>query len=133
MGRAYLGLGVLVGGLSGLYLSQFAFGGPAATTGLAMLAVCWLYTGLRAFLAVRRGAIDQHRRWMLRNYSLAFAAVMLRVYIPVSALAGVDFAVAYPVIAWACWRPNVLVAEWLAHDNSLLPTGTGRSAGAGRG
>jgi hypothetical protein len=26
--------------------------------------------------------------------------------------AGIEFAVAYPVIAWLCWVPNVLFAEW---------------------
>lgn len=62
MGHVYLGVRVLVGGLSGLYISQFAFGGPAAKLGFATLAVCWLYTGLRAFLAIRRSAIDEHRK-----------------------------------------------------------------------
>jgi len=112
MGRVYLGVGVLVGGLSGLYISQFAFGGPVARLGFAALAVCWLYTGWRAFLAIRSGAIEEHRRWMVRNFSLALGAVMLRLYIPASVLAGADFAVAYPVIAWLCWLPNLLVAEW---------------------
>ena len=70
MGRVYLGVGVLIGSLSGLYISQFAFGGPAAKLGFATLAVCWLYTGLRAFLAIRRRAIDEHRKWMVRNFSL---------------------------------------------------------------
>jgi uncharacterized membrane protein len=112
MGRMYLGVGVLVGGLSGLYISQFAFGGLAARLGFATLAVCWLYTGLRAFLAIRRRAVDEHRKWMVRNFSLAFAAVMLRLYIPASVVAGVEFAVAYPVIAWLCWVPNVAFAEW---------------------
>ena len=112
MGRAYLGVGVLVGGLSGLYISQFAFGGLVAKLGFASLAVCWLYTGLRVFLAIRSGAIEEHRKWMVRNFSLAFAAVMLRLYIPASVLAGAEFAVAYPIIAWLCWLPNLLVAEW---------------------
>jgi uncharacterized membrane protein len=94
MGRVYLGVGVLLGGLSGLYISQFAFGGLVAKLGFATLAVCWLYTGLRAFLAIRRRAIDEHRKWMVRNFSLAFAAVMLRLYIPASVLSGADFAVA---------------------------------------
>jgi uncharacterized membrane protein len=132
MGRAYLGVGVLVGGLSGLYLAAFAFGGPVARSGFAMLAISWLYTGLLAYLAIRRKAIDEHRKWMLRNFSLAFAAVMLRIYIPVSVLAGVDFVVAYPVIAWACWTPNILVAEWMAHSKPLQPP-TARSVAGGRG
>jgi uncharacterized membrane protein len=123
MGRAYLGVGVLIGGLAGLYISQFAFGGPAARLGFATLAVCWMYTGLRAFLAIRRRAISEHRKWMVRNFSLAFAAVMLRLYIPASVIFGVDFAVAYPVIAWLCWVPTLVFAEWrynAAHRNMLV-------------
>ena len=122
VGRVYLSVGVLIGGLSGLYIAQFAFGGPVAKLGFAALAVCWLYTGLRAFLAIRGRAIDAHQKWMVRNFALAFAAVMLRLYIPASVLAGIDFAVAYPVIAWLCWLPNLLVAEWryrTSHDGSL--------------
>jgi uncharacterized membrane protein len=128
MGRAYLGVGVLVGGLSGLYISQFAFGGVVAKLGFATLALCWLYTGFRAFLAIRRKAIEEHRKWMVRNFSLAFAAVMLRLYIPASVLAGADFAVAYPIIAWLCWVPNVVIAEWrfnTVHNNASQPTAFG--------
>lgn len=124
LGRGYLAVGVLVGGLSGLYMSQYAFGGPVAQLGFALLAVLWLYTGWRAYLAVRRGAIDEHRQWMVRNFSLTFAAVTLRLYLPASMAAGVEFATAYPVIAWLCWVPNVLFAEWRynsAHNRVLQP------------
>ena len=112
LGRAYLGVGVLGGGLAGLYMSRFAFGGTVVRLGFATLAVCWLYSGLRAFLAIRRGAIDEHRRWMVRNFSFTFAAVTLRLYLPASMVAGIDFSVAYPVIAWLCWVPNLVFAEW---------------------
>jgi len=112
MGRAYLFFGVLVGGLGGLYLSQFAHGGPVAQLGFGALALAWLYTGARAFDAIRRREFAAHRRWMTRNYALAFAAVMLRLYLPAAVIAGVDFAIAYAVIAWACWVPNLLFAEW---------------------
>ena len=44
---------------------------------------------------------------------LTFAAVTLRIYLPLSDLVGIDFDVAYPVIAWLCWVPNVIVAERL--------------------
>jgi uncharacterized membrane protein len=112
LGRSYLAVGVLVGGVSGLYMSQFAYGGPVARLGFATLALSWLYTGLRAFLAIRRRAVDEHRRWMVRNFALTFAAVTLRIYLPSSMLAGIDFSVAYPIIAWLCWVPNLLFAEW---------------------
>lgn len=110
-GRLYLTLGVLVGGLAGLYLAQYAYGGMAARLGFGALAACWLATGALAFRAIRRGDVRTHRRWLLRNYALAFAAVMLRIYIPLSFMAGLDFEQAYGVIAWLCWVPNLLVVD----------------------
>jgi len=112
LGRTYLLVGVLVGGLAGLYMAGHAFGGPVSRAGFGLLALSWLYTGLRAYLAIRRRAVDEHRRWMVRNFALAFAAVTLRLYLPASVAAGIDFAVAYPLIAWLCWVPNLVFAEW---------------------
>jgi uncharacterized membrane protein len=111
MGRVYLGIGVLVGGLAGLYMATFAFGGVVSKLGFAMLAMLWLYTGLRAFLAIRRGEVTEHRRWMVRNFSLTLAAVTLRILLPASQIGGIPFELAYPAIAWLCWVPNLLVAE----------------------
>ncbi len=113
LGRLYLGPGILVGGLAGLYMASRAFGGTVARAGFAALAVAWLYSGVRAYLAIRTRNIASHRRWMIRNFALTFAAVTLRIYLPVSMVAGVDFATAYPIIAWLCWVPNLLVAEYL--------------------
>lgn len=112
IGRTYL-IGVTVGGLSGLYMSTLAFGGLVAKLGFACLAVCWLLTGLRAFQTIRRGAVQEHRKWVVRNVSLTLAAVTLRIYLPSSMIAGIPFEIAYPVIAWLSWVPNLLVAEWM--------------------
>jgi uncharacterized membrane protein len=112
-GRLYLGVGVLVGGLAGLFMATHAFGGPAARLGFACLAVIWLYTGLRAYLAIRALDIVSHRRWMVRNFSLTFAAVTLRLWLPASLASGIPFERAYLVIAWLAWVPNLLVAELL--------------------
>ena len=113
MGRLYLGVGVLLGGSAGLYMAFHAFGGLVARLGFAGLAVAWLYSGLRAYLAIRSRDITTHRRWMVRNFALTFAAVMLRLYLPASMAAGIDFDIAYPVIAWLCWVPTLLAAELL--------------------
>lgn len=128
MGRLYLGVGVLVGGVAGLYVSQFAHGGPPGQLGFGALALAWLYTGARAFDAVRSGDIAEHRRWMVRNYALAFAAVTLRLYLPAAVVAGVDFTLAYGVIAWACWVPNLLFAQWLLRATSPPPPASSRIA-----
>ncbi len=53
------------------------------------------------------------RVWMIRSYALTFAAVTLRIWLPLSQVAGLPFAQAYPAIAWFCWVPNLIVVEWL--------------------
>jgi uncharacterized membrane protein len=113
MGRLYLGVGVLVGGLAGLFMAWHAFGGIVSRLGFAALAAAWLYTGLRAYVAIRARDITSHRRWMVRNFSLTFAAVTLRLWLPASFLSGIPFESAYPVIAWLCWVPNLVLAERL--------------------
>lgn len=111
-GRIYLAVGVLIGGGAGLYISQYAFGGSFAKAGFAVLAILWLYTGLKAYLAIRQKNFQEHQKWMIRNFSLTFAAVTLRIYLPVSMVSGIEFSVAYPIIAWLCWVPNLIFAEW---------------------
>jgi uncharacterized membrane protein len=116
MGRIYLAVGVLAGGLAGLTMAQHAFGGTIARLGFSLLAIGWLLSGLCAFMSIRRGAVEAHRKWMIRNFSLTFAAVTLRLYLPASMVAGISFEQAYPFIAWLCWVPNILVAEWLFNN-----------------
>lgn len=111
LGRFYLGVGVLIGGMAGLYMAFHAFGGIVARCGFGLLAILWLYTGLRAYLAIRARDVTAHRRWMVRNFALAFAAVTLRLWLPGSVVSGIPFEAAYPVIAWLCWVPNLVVAE----------------------
>jgi uncharacterized membrane protein len=113
LGRLYLGVGVLVGGLSGFYMALHAFGGPLSRVGFAVLALLWIHSGLRAYVSIRAGEVAAHRRWMIRNFALTFAAVTLRVYLPGSMALGIEFERAYPVIAWLCWVPNLVAAEWL--------------------
>jgi hypothetical protein len=50
---------------------------------------------------------------MVRNHALTLAAVSLRLYIPLALGSGIPFQVAYPVIAWLCWLPNLAVAQLL--------------------
>jgi uncharacterized membrane protein len=115
-GRLYLGIGVFVGGLAGLFMAFHAFGGIAARLGFACLALAWLYTGLRAYQAIRSRELSIHRRWMVRNFALTFAAVTLRLWLPASMAASVPGELAYQVVAWLCWVPNLLVAELLLNQ-----------------
>lgn len=111
IGRGYL-TAVLVSGVTGLWLAQYAQAGIVAVLGFGALAVAWLATGSLAYLRVRAHRYQEHRQWMVRNYALTLAAVTLRIYLPLAMGNGIPFETAYPIIAWAAWVPNLLVAEW---------------------
>jgi uncharacterized membrane protein len=115
LGRIYV-TACLLSGIAGLYLALFATGGLVASLGFAGLALAWLFTTGKAFLAIRRKRISEHQRWMIRSYALTFAAVTLRLWLPLSGMLQIDFAVAYPVVSWLCWVPNLLVAEWIVRS-----------------
>ena len=114
MGRTYL-VGILLGGLGGLFMAFHAWTGWIAGLGFGALAVFWLWTGWNAYRTIRMRDVEAHQRWMLRNFALTFAAVMLRLLTPPLIVGlGFDGAVAYQVVAWLCWIPNLIVVEiWM--------------------
>jgi uncharacterized membrane protein len=110
LGRTYL-VGVLFGGLAGLYMAFLAYGGLLAQLGFGLLAILWLLSGFMAYRHIRRKDIQHHRQWMIRNYALTFAGITLRLWIIVLQVAGVEFIEAYITVAWLCWVPNLMIAE----------------------
>lgn len=112
MGRVYV-VAVTVGGLGGLVLSRTSQEGLVTHLGFGTLAVVWMFATLRGYRAIRRGDDVTHRAWMTRSFALTFAAVTLRIILPLEQAFGLSFHVAYQVVSWACWVPNLLIAEWL--------------------
>jgi uncharacterized membrane protein len=112
IGRGYI-LACLAGGTAGLALALKSTGGAITHFGFGLLAVCWLIATLTAFVCIRRGNVAAHQQWMVRSFALTLAAVTLRIYLPVTQIQGIPMEVAYPVISWMCWVPNLIVAEWL--------------------
>jgi hypothetical protein len=109
LGRFYL-LGILLGGTAGLYIAFYAYAGVAASLGFAALAVLWLATGFMGYQTIRARDFAAHRDWMIRNFALTFAAVTLRLWLPVLTILFGD-TTGYEIVAWLCWIPNLLVAE----------------------
>lgn len=112
IGRTYA-LTVLLSGLGGLALALSTEAGLAAASGFAMLAVLWLVTTGAGVWTARAGDITAHRRWMIRSAALTFAAVTLRLELPLMIMGGLAFPTAYSIVGWLCWVPNLLLAEWL--------------------
>jgi uncharacterized membrane protein len=111
LGKIYVAA-VLVSGLAGLYVALYATGGLVSALGFGALALLWMGTTWKAYDLIRKRAPIQHKHWMIRSYALCFAAVTLRLWIPIfTAGFKMPFMEAYPIIAWLCWVPNLLVAE----------------------
>lgn len=111
LGKIYVAA-VLLGGLSGLYIAYYATGGLVSALGFGALAILWLGTTWKAYDLIRKRAPIEHRVWMIRSYALCFAAVTLRLWLPLfTAGFKLPFYDAYPIIAWLCWVPNLVVAE----------------------
>ncbi len=113
LGSIYM-VSILFGGLAGLYLALNATGGWVAQLGFALLSIGWLITMFQALVHIKKRNIQGHQKWMLRNYALTFAAVTLRIWLPLfTVFFGFEhFQYSYAVIAWLCWVPNFIVMEW---------------------
>jgi len=116
-GRVYVA-GVLIGGAGGLALAPFSDEGIVTHLGFGGLAVAWLFCTIAGYRAIRRGEDVVHRAWMIRSFALTFAAVMLRIILPLELASGVPFSTAYKIVSWACWVPNLVVAEWFVRVRS---------------
>ncbi len=115
IGRGYVAA-CFTGGIAGGVIAMYSSSGPIAGAGFLSLAVLWLlFTGLALRAALKRD-FQNHERWMIRSFALTFAAVTLRLYLPVGlTLNDGVFALPYTIIAWLSWVPNLLIAEaWLS-------------------
>ena len=111
-GRIYCGA-VAAGWLASLPIAAHAQTGALASAGFLALGVFWISATAMAYVAIRRGRVQLHREWMIRSYALTAAAITLRNYLPLMIISGIPFATSYRTVAWLCWIPNLLVAEWL--------------------
>ena len=129
LGRTYL-VGVWVGGVAALVMAPYNTAGMIGFLGFGTLGVLWVWTGWRAYRAIRTGDFRSHQAWMIRNFSLTFAAVTLRtwtgVLVAAQAYAAGDafdfdaaFENAYNAVTLLAWVPNLLIAEWMVRRHGL--------------
>jgi uncharacterized membrane protein len=125
LGRVYLG-GVAVGSAGAFFLAltierrYFAY-----ASGLFMLGIAWVLTTWMAYAAIRKRAIERHREWMIRSYTVTFAFVLFRlvdqllIHWHVAPADEID-----AMTAWACWSVPLLLIEpvlqfWRARRGTL--------------
>jgi len=97
----YTHAGLLTGGTAGLaflahYATGIGFGPLFFAINLPFYLLAWKAMG--------------------RSFTLkTFAAVTLRLWLPALQAASGSFVEAYRTVAWLCWVPNVIVAEFIIH------------------
>jgi hypothetical protein len=110
IGKIYI-ISVLFSSLASIGLGFFATGGFISSTGFVCLGIIWFSTTLLAYLKIKNMQVEQHRRLMIYSYAACFAAVTLRIWLPLLIIIFGNFIVAYSIVAWLCWVPNLLVAN----------------------
>ncbi|MCA9149415.1 MAG: DUF2306 domain-containing protein [Planctomycetales bacterium] len=110
VGKLYV-LMACVSGLAAVSISPLSSTGRIAGLGFGSLGVVWLCVTLQAYWSIRNRKVRLHECMMVYSYSACCAAVTLRLWLPLLlAVLRLDFAIAYPLVAWLCWVPNLLVA-----------------------
>jgi len=109
-GRIYL-TACIVSGTAGLLLALKPAAGPIAAVGFGLAAVVSLVSAVQAWRYAVARRFDEHRRWVFRSYAVIFAAVTLRIWIPLSNLTELDFMESYRLIAYLAWMPNLIAVE----------------------
>lgn len=119
IGKAYI-IAALISGSCGIYIGFYATGGLISSLGFISLGIVWLFTTLKAYFAVRNRDLQLHQGLMIYSYAACFAAVTLRIWLPLLGFVFGDFETAYRIVAWVCWVPNIIFAYYWVHRKGLM-------------
>ena len=112
LGRVYA-FAILVGSAAAYYLAlTIDLKLAAYAAGLFMLSTAWVVTTAMALVAIQRRALEQHREWMIRSYTVTFAFVTFRLIertlLPLHLISDDNLEA---ILAWGCWSVPLLLCE----------------------
>jgi hypothetical protein len=84
--------------------------------GFISLDLIWLITTVLGFITILKKNIELHKKLMIYSYSVCFAAVTLRIWLPILEISTGSFLIAYRIVAWLSWIPNIIVAYYLTNN-----------------
>ena len=117
IGKTYV-VSVLISGICGLFIALYATGGIISVLGFFSLGVVWLSTTILGFKAIKKGNVELHEKFMIFSFAACFAAVTLRIWLPILTSLMGEFTGAYRIVAWLCWVPNIVVAYFIVRKKS---------------
>ncbi|MEQ6123393.1 DUF2306 domain-containing protein [Pseudotenacibaculum sp. MALMAid0570] len=108
IGKIYI-ISVLISGIPGLYIAFYASGGLSPKLGFGIGAVVWVILAILGYTSIRKGNVIAHKKYMMYSYAGTFGAVTLRLWLPLLIVVFGGFTLAYQIVAWLSWLPNMLV------------------------
>lgn len=113
LGKIYI-VSVLASALAGIGIAFYSNAGIMASLGFMLLGIIWFSVTLAAYVQIRNRQVEKHQQLMIYSYAACFAAVTLRLWLPLLGMLFENFNTAYTLVAWLCWVPNLLVAFFIA-------------------
>lgn len=97
---------------TGLIMAFYAEGGMWSTLAFLVMSFLWFYTTIMAIITVKKKKIIEHKKWMYRSYALSFAAVTLRLLVPIMSLSN-NLSEEFIIVstAWLSWMFNLIIIE----------------------
>ena len=120
LGLVYIA-SVLTSSVAAVYLLTYTGLGLGFQSGIGGLAIAWLVTTGLAFVAIRRGLIEQHREWMIRSYVVTTGFITFRVMMDVLTAfqVGTSPGERRGVAAWSCWAAPLLITEAIIQGRKI--------------
>ena len=116
---------IWISAITGVVLACANTMGLASKLGFSSLGVLWFMTTFFAYIHARKKDIVRHRIWMVRSFALTLAVVTIRPIMMMPLVVDIDIALLNNAGSWACWVPNLLLAELYIrrtnHRGMLVP------------
>ena len=112
LGRLVLAAGLVSGVYALLFGWLYSFGGVAQALATAVFGGAFVTSLGVAFVAIKRGDVTRHRRWMIRAFALGLAVGTIRVWIWLFQVFGVlSYPASFAVAFWVAFPMHAVAAE----------------------
>lgn len=120
LGKAYVGLVLVLSAPAGMVLAFYANGGWLVQLSFLLATPLWWYFTWRGLKTAMTKNFVAHRRWMIRSYALAFSAITLRAsQLILNEFGGMSPEHQYLFVAWESWMLNLLLVEFYFRKEKL--------------
>lgn len=112
MGRVVLPSGTAAGIFAIIFGAIFPFGGLLEASATVVFGSYFVAALITAFLAIKRGDVTRHRRWMIRAFAIGLAVGTIRVWIGVFQAFGLmSLQASFGVTFWLSFLLHAVAAE----------------------